>query len=70
MKIQEFNREIARREGNSKQVNISQISEISKVINDLMGGIFYKLIKHDLYNNKAFIGVVKLILVLCFRKAK
>ena len=70
MAIKEFNKEIAKREGGNKQVNIGQINEISKIINEMTNGIFYKFVKTELYKDKVFIRMLKLALILCFRVKK
>lgn len=45
MKITDFAVEVSKIEGKKKQVNIAQIKEILKVINELMGGLLYKEIR-------------------------
>jgi len=45
MKITDFALKVAKKEGKKRQVNIAQIKEILKVINDLLDGTFYKMIK-------------------------
>ena len=45
MKVSEFAVEVSKIEGKKKQVNIAQIKEILKVINELMDGQFYKDIR-------------------------
>jgi hypothetical protein len=45
MKINDFSALVAEKEGGKKQVNIAQIKEVLKVVNDLLGGALYKLIK-------------------------
>ena len=45
MKITDFASEVALEEGKKKEVNIAQIKEILKVINCLLDGEFYKLIR-------------------------
>ena len=45
MKITDFNKSIAKSEAGKTQVNIAQISEVSKVINKLTSGELYKLIR-------------------------
>ncbi len=45
MKITDFKNKIAAKEGKKVPVNIAQIGEICKVINDLTGGMLYKAIK-------------------------
>lgn len=45
MTIVQFNQKIAKNEGLKKQVNIAQIAEITRVINQLTGGVFYKIIQ-------------------------
>jgi len=48
MKINDFAVMVAKHEGNKKQVNIAQISEVLKVINALTGGVLYAIIKGGL----------------------
>ena len=45
MKISDFNRLVAEKEGKKKQVNIAQINEVIKVVNDLLDGDLYRLIR-------------------------
>ena len=45
MKITTFSQEVAKVEGLKKQVNIAQIKEILKVVNNLLDKQLYKLIK-------------------------
>jgi hypothetical protein len=45
MKISDFAREVTKLEGKKKQVNIAQIKEILKVINELTKGEFYKMVR-------------------------
>lgn len=45
MKISDFSVLVAEKEGKRRQVNIAQIKEILKVINDMLGGDLYKSIK-------------------------
>ena len=45
MNINEFCIEISKKEGQKKQVDIAQISEVIKVANDLLDGKLYELIK-------------------------
>jgi hypothetical protein len=45
MDITKFARKVAKLEGGANEVNIAQISEILKVINGLLGGVLYAIIK-------------------------
>jgi hypothetical protein len=45
MTINEFARQVAKGEGKKKQENIAQIKEQLKVVNQLLGGSLYKLIR-------------------------
>ena len=45
MKITEFALYVAEREKGSRQVDISQIKQILKIVNDLLGGELYKIIR-------------------------
>lgn len=45
MKISKFSELVAKSEGKKKQINIAQIKEILKVVNDLLDGELYKLIR-------------------------
>lgn len=45
MKITDFAAKVAKKEGLKEQVSIAQISEILRVINALLGGALYKLIR-------------------------
>ena len=45
MNVHEFAVKVAEREGKKREVNIAQISEILKVINQLLKGALYKLIR-------------------------
>lgn len=45
MNINEFVTLVTKIEGKKKQVDIAQIKEIFKIVDDLLGGEFYKLIK-------------------------
>jgi len=44
MKVNDFAREVCKKEGKKVQVNIAQVLEILKVINKLTGGCFYRMI--------------------------
>ncbi len=46
MKITDFKNKIATHEGKKVQVNIAQIGEICRIINDLTKGLLYKAIKN------------------------
>ena len=43
--VSDFAEQVARHEGLKQQVNIAQIKEIMKVINRLLNGALYKLIR-------------------------
>jgi len=45
MNINDFAVKVSKIEGKKKQVNIAQIKEILKVVNNLLGGALYKLIR-------------------------
>ena len=45
MKVTEFNKLVSQKEGKKKEVNIAQINEIVKVINELLDGDLYRLIR-------------------------
>ncbi len=45
MKINQFAERVAEKEGLKKPINIAQIKEVMKVINDLLGKELYALIK-------------------------
>ena len=45
MKITTFSELVAKKEGKKKQVNIGQIKEILKIINALLNGEVYRLIR-------------------------
>ena len=45
MKIDDFAKRVAMEEGKKKEVNIAQIKEILKIVNDLLWGELYNLIK-------------------------
>ena len=45
MKITDFAKKITQYEGMKKQVNIAQILEVLKVLNKLLDGDLYKLIR-------------------------
>lgn len=45
MTIHEFSIKVAKLEGKKKQVSIAQIKEIMRIINRLLGGQLYKLIR-------------------------
>lgn len=45
MKVTDFNKKIAKIEGKKRQVSIAQIAEISRIINKLTNGEFYKIIR-------------------------
>ena len=45
MKITDFAEKVAENEGGKKEVDIAQIKEVIKVVNNLLEGQLYKLIK-------------------------
>ena len=45
MNVSEFAKEVAKLEEGKKQVDIAQIREVLKVINKLLGGNLYKLVR-------------------------
>ena len=45
MTVNEFARRVAQKEGKKIQVNIGQIKELLKVINELTDGLLYKFIR-------------------------
>jgi len=45
MKVSDFAVLVAKKEGKKKQVNIGQIKEILRVVNDILSGALYKQIK-------------------------
>jgi len=47
MNINDFANMVAAKEGKKKQVNIAQIKEVLKVVNRLLGGGLYKLIRKE-----------------------
>lgn len=52
MKVNEFNKLVSHLEGKKKQLSIAQISEVTKIINELTNGELYKMIrKLTLKNN-------------------
>tara|TARA_R100000656_G_scaffold103647_1_gene75464 strand:+ start:772 stop:981 length:210 start_codon:yes stop_codon:yes gene_type:complete len=44
--------------------------EFVKVENEMTNGFHYFMIKNDLYKNKAFIRVLRVLITLCFREKK
>ena len=52
MTINDFAKLITKKEGKLKQVNIAQIKEILKVINELTGGRLYSIIRSYLSNKR------------------
>ena len=70
MKITEFSKELSVLEGGKEQVNIAQIAEINKNIDEMFGGFFYYLIRNDLHTNKTFQKIVKIMVKICFKKNK
>ena len=45
MKITRFSEEVAVREGKKKQISIAQIKEVLKIVNVLLDGELYKVIR-------------------------
>ncbi len=45
MTINQFAVKVSKKEGKIKQVNIAQIKEVLKVVNCLVGGELYKMIR-------------------------
>ncbi len=45
MKITDFTRRVANMESKKVQVNIAQIAEILKIVNAMLGGALYKMIR-------------------------
>lgn len=45
MKVSDFAVEVSKLEGKKKQVNIAQIKEILKIVNNLTAGVLYKAIR-------------------------
>ena len=52
MSVHKFACKVAKLEGKKKQVNVAQIKEILKVVNELLNGELYTLIKNDKKTNK------------------
>ena len=46
MKVSDFAVLVSKKEGKKKEVNIAQIKEILKVVNDLLGGTLYVSIRN------------------------
>jgi len=46
MNMNNFAKWVCRKEGKKRQVNICQIKEILKIINDCLDGRLYEIIKH------------------------
>lgn len=44
MKINEFNKKISEMEGGKRQLNIAEISEVTKIANELTNGALYSVI--------------------------
>ena len=44
MKVTEFNKKICALEGGQKQLNIAEISEVTKIANELTNGVLYSVI--------------------------
>lgn len=44
MNMNKFAILVAKKEGLKKQVNIAQIKEVLKVVNNIMGGLLYRII--------------------------
>jgi len=47
MQVNKFSELVAKKEGLKKQVNIAQIKEILRVVNKLLDGEFYGLIRRS-----------------------
>ena len=45
MRVAEFRRLIAKYEGQKESMTIAQISEVLRIVNDLLGGAVYRLIR-------------------------
>jgi hypothetical protein len=45
MKVSDFAVKVAKKEGKKREVNIAQIKEILRVINDLTAGALYRFIR-------------------------
>lgn len=45
MTLNDFAKQVAKKEGKKKQENIAQIKEQLKVVNELLGGALYKLVR-------------------------
>jgi hypothetical protein len=48
MKISDFALKVAKYEGKKKQVNIAQIKEVLNVVNSILRGALYKLVRNYL----------------------
>ena len=47
MKITLFAKEVCKEEGLKKQVNVAQVAEVLRVVNRLLGGQLYKIIRAE-----------------------
>ena len=45
MKITDLAKIVSEEEGKKKEVNIAQIKEVLRVVNDILDGEFYKLVR-------------------------
>lgn len=45
MKVTVFAKEVTKQEGLKKQISIAQVMEVLRVVNKLLGGALYKLIR-------------------------
>lgn len=45
MKITEFNKMICEQEGGQKELTIAQVSEVTKIVNELTNGVLYGVIE-------------------------
>jgi hypothetical protein len=45
MKITKFSEEVAEREGKKKQISIAQIKEVLRIVNVLLDGELYKIVR-------------------------
>ena len=45
MRVADFRRLVAEREGKKESMTIAQISEVLRIVNELLGGALYRLIR-------------------------
>ena len=45
MKVTEFAKLVTKHEGKKKELDIAQVKEVLRVVNDLTRGILYKIVK-------------------------